>query len=431
MVTKLSRDNQHISEDRQRLYSAKAKLDFVGELLGSVKPASLPIDIATSLAANWQKHFQTGPACVYLQAGFGRKWTEAVTIDVAGKIKTTVLDLDDDTVAMPPQLQKKCTVINDCSCIDWLFDKIDIKFNHASTKLVPLLAGSKPIGAIVFEQRLPLELDRQIDIFSQAASFAAGIITLAFTSMDQQVMAERFAELLEKSHTSDDEQTPQQLLDGIAEMAAGAAHELNNPLAVISGRTQILLDAETDDKKRKVLDQINDKAQEVSAIITGLMAFARPKQPACQSLPFRQLLDGAIAVAVKQCNTPLAIRFDNIDNLGPVCVDSQQMTEAIANIISNAVQSYADDSEDVIISGNCQQPDSTVSFQVIDTGCGMDTKTLAKATEPFFSGKPAGRQRGMGLAFAQRILLLNNAAMEIASQPDSGTTVTVSLPAAK
>jgi signal transduction histidine kinase len=257
-------------------------------------------------------------------------------------------------------------------------------------------------------------------------------MALVFTSRDRQQMTERFAEVLENSQTEHDEQLSRELLAGIAEMAAGAAHELNNPLAVISGRTQILLKAETNDKKKKVLNQINKKTQQLSAIITDLMAFAKPKEPASRTLPLRQLLDEAVDLAAKQSTVDVAdVRFESIENLGSVFVDQQQTTEAIANIISNATQSYPQPSGSVMISGDCPQPASMVSFQIIDSGSGMDTETLAKAAEPFFSGKEAGRRRGMGLAFAERLLLLNKAAMEITSQPASGTTVTIRLPASE
>ena len=432
MAVKLSRDNQQISADCRRLYSEKAKLDFVSELLLSTKRSSTPIDIAESLATGWQKHFQTGPVCVYLNREPGNKWLEAVTIDSAGSVKTTVLDLDDDTVAIPLALQKKFTVIDDCRCIDWLFAGLDVNFDPVSTKLVPLRAGSKAVGAIVFQLRLPIEINRQIEIFSEAASFAAGVMAIAFTSRHRQRMTERLAGTLENCQTEHDERLSTELLDGIAEMAAGAAHELNNPLAVISGRTQILLKAETDDKKKKVLNQIKNKAQQVSAIITDLMAFARPKEPAGRTLPLRRLLDEAVDIAAKQSAAAIAdVQFDNIENLGTVFVDQHQTTEAIANIISNAAQSYPGGSGSVMISGDCPQPDSMISFQIIDNGSGMDTETLAKAAKPFFSGKDAGRRRGMGLASARRLLLLNKAAMEIKSQPASGTTVTIRLPASE
>ena len=66
--------------------------------------------------------------------------------------------------------------------------------------------------------------------------------------------------------------------------------------------------------------------------------------------------------------------------------------------------------------------------QISDLGCGLDAKTLKKATHPFFSAKPAGRQRGMGLADAARLIHLNGGTLTLASEPEKGTTVTVTLP---
>ncbi len=67
-------------------------------------------------------------------------------------------------------------------------------------------------------------------------------------------------------------------------------------------------------------------------------------------------------------------------------------------------------------------------LQVRDLGCGMDTDTLRKATHPFFSAKPAGRKRGMGLAYAARLIQLNRGTLALASTPHQGTTATVTLP---
>jgi len=67
-------------------------------------------------------------------------------------------------------------------------------------------------------------------------------------------------------------------------------------------------------------------------------------------------------------------------------------------------------------------------LQVSDFGCGMDREIVQKATQPFFSAKPAGRKRGMGLAYAQRLIQLNGGSLNITSKPGVGTTVTIYLP---
>ena len=110
-----------------------------------------------------------------------------------------------------------------------------------------------------------------------------------------------------------------------------------------------------------------------------------------------------------------------------VNVDSGQIVPAVANVIVNAVESYGSGKGPVQIT--VQSDSRTVEIEVRDFGCGMDEHTLEKACYPFFSAKPAGRQQGMGLAYTKRLIELNGGALQIESEPDQGTTVTVGLPA--
>ncbi len=81
-----------------------------------------------------------------------------------------------------------------------------------------------------------------------------------------------------------------------------------------------------------------------------------------------------------------------------------------------------------MIEVSADKANHAVSIQVVDSGRGMDEQTLARATHPFFSARPAGRKRGMGLAHAQRLIEINHGTLSLASQPDKGTTATVVLP---
>jgi len=69
-----------------------------------------------------------------------------------------------------------------------------------------------------------------------------------------------------------------------------------------------------------------------------------------------------------------------------------------------------------------------VRLKISDSGCGMDAETLEKAIHPFFSSKPAGRKRGLGLPFAIRLIQLNKGSFEMVSEPGKGTAVTILLP---
>jgi signal transduction histidine kinase len=111
-----------------------------------------------------------------------------------------------------------------------------------------------------------------------------------------------------------------------------------------------------------------------------------------------------------------------------VFIDSAQIVSSLANVFSNALESYQGKAGTIEVNVDSEPHNNLVIFRITDHGCGMDTQTLSKAMYPFFSYKTAGRKRGMGLAYAQRLIQLNNGRMQIQSQTGTGTTVSISLP---
>jgi signal transduction histidine kinase len=210
-------------------------------------------------------------------------------------------------------------------------------------------------------------------------------------------------------------------------MAAGVAHELNNPLSVIAGRAQLLAQAEGDGQKRHVLDVIGENAREASGVIDDLMVFAQPPQPRPAPTSIAQIIEEAVELARQKAG---AEHVNAQIHIAPparrVFVDSAQIVSATANIIANAIESYTDPMGPIKITAT--PADEALRLQISDLGAGMDAETLRKATAPFFSAKAAGRKRGMGLSFASRLLELNKAALSLESQPGRGTTVTLTLP---
>jgi signal transduction histidine kinase len=224
-------------------------------------------------------------------------------------------------------------------------------------------------------------------------------------------------------------QTPVEMREVIAEIAAGAAHELNNPLTVISGRAQLLKQQETDETKLLMLNQIAEKTGQAYEIVGQLMSFARPPQAQIRTVsPFIMINNCLDKVNTHYLNEPLDITIDSsIENLNDIEVDADQVAEALAQIIFNSLESYESGNGPVIISGSSHLPDF-VEIRVQDQGCGMSEETLQKAAEPFYSDKPAGRQRGMGLALAESLLRNNGCKLAFESEIDKGTIVSIRLP---
>ena len=252
---------------------------------------------------------------------------------------------------------------------------------------------------------------------------------MAFARRKQQGFAERFVGLTGKAAEQQPGITTDTLLEPLAEMAAGAAHELNNPLSVISGRAQMLAKTEADPEKKQILKQIRQNTNKLSAIIEDLMTFAGPQQPRVARTDVKQIIEEAVQLTSAKMNVEhVNVRIDVAEGVKDVFVDSAQVVSAIANVICNALESYTDRAGQVKITAAPGSTGAFVKLGVSDLGCGMDAETVRKATQPFFSAKPAGRRRGMGLAHTARLIQLNGGVLEITSRPGSGTTVTISLP---
>ena len=162
------------------------------------------------------------------------------------------------------------------------------------------------------------------------------------------------------------------------------------------------------------------------------MSFAEPPQPRPAQIDIKQIINEAVQLTSRKTNTEnINVQIEIAQDIKSVSVDSAQIVSAIANVISNAVESYGEQVGPINIAADIDESGEMVKLTIGDLGCGMDPEVLQKATQPFFSAKPAGRKRGMGLAYAARFIQLNKGSLNITSEPGSGTTATIRLPCKK
>lgn len=419
----------------RRLQADLNHFDFLKEFLLTISAADEPIDIAENLAVRWQKFYQTGFVCLYLTPPGDSQFLKAVLVETPSQKKALVLKAPVDVPAIPHPIANTFAILSAADYADWLFDQLSVDFDPEHTKLLPLLSAGKALGAIVFELHYPVEPDQFEQRCKSAASIAGSVLALAFASADSRRFAERFAQLLPPDlqqqgvQQSLVEDIDIDAMSALAEMAGGAAHELNNPLSVIAGRAQFLENSETDPDKKRTLRYIKENAKEISAVIDDLFAFASPSPPQPDWTDSSRILDEAIQLASEITDTEhIDIRIEVAGDIKKVYVDSAQIATALAGVIANAVQSYPDNAGPVNITASADDSGDFVKLTIADLGCGMDSETLKKATHPFFSNQPAGRRRGMGLARAARLIQLNGGSLSITSQLTSGTTVAILLP---
>jgi putative nucleotidyltransferase with HDIG domain len=437
---KLAREQAELSAENRRLQSSASHLDFTADFLLGTSPAVGTANIAEDFAVRWQRFYQTGKVCLYLAQSIMPDTIEAVVVESLSQSRIVSLDIGENAPVIPRVIESNFAVLNAHEHLGWLFSQLDTGFNEKRTKLVPLLCDCRAVGAIAFEIHYPGDAELFEQKFKLSASIAGSILGMAISRQKQQHFAERFVRLIsgEKQMPELPTRSPteptqtdatEDSLIALAEMAAGAAHELNNPLAVISGRAQLLAEAEGEVEQREILKQIWENAREASGIIEDLMSFAEPPQPRIAATDVKKMLEEAVQLAGRKTNGKEPdIRFEIADDVRSVLVDSAQIVSAIANVISNAAESYGDRTGPVMITARNDESAETVRLEIQDKGCGMDAATLKKATQPFFSARPAGRKRGMGLAYAARFVQLNAGTLGITSEPGSGTTATILLP---
>ena len=223
-----------------------------------------------------------------------------------------------------------------------------------------------------------------------------------------------FTQLLEKLQRLDALETAfaqaleAEKLESLAEFAAGAGHDINNPLAVISGRAQLLLRTEKDPERRRDLALINSQALRVHEMIGDLMLFARPPRPELALVDCRAILEKLVEElgprAQQQCTEIVLSAGDGCVAM----VDPTQILVALRAICDNALQALGSEGRIDIRAQRCERPlsdsRSAIEIHIRDTGPGIAPEVRRHLFDPFYSGRGAGRGVGMGLAKCWRIV---------------------------
>ncbi|MHC4744131.1 MAG: HDOD domain-containing protein [Planctomycetota bacterium] len=280
-----------LAEENRKLKSDSTHLEFAADFLAGIDPTAGVIDMAESFACRWQKFYQTGAVCLYLARPAGAGTVDAVVIEGLGQSSVVCLEVPDEVSAVPARITADFAILDAHAHIGWILEQLEINLAAGATKLLPLISNGSAIGAIAFEIHYPEDGAIFADKFKISSSIGATVLDLALSGDEQQSLAERFVQLVSGLGQVLPPEPPQipasappeaekcDPVEALAELAAGAAHELNNPLAVVSGRAQLLADAENDGEKKEILNQIQNNANKACAVVEDLMGFAEPPPP--------------------------------------------------------------------------------------------------------------------------------------------------------
>ncbi|MCP4453239.1 MAG: HDOD domain-containing protein [Planctomycetes bacterium] len=424
----LGRQNCDLALEIRRLEGVENQLGFVREVMDDIDSSASVRDSAEAFGKCWQRFFQTGKTCVIWGDQNEGDLYEGVLIEDLQNCRHIFLGPEEGSLVVSSPGE----VVGVDEHLDWILDQLDCDFAKARCFTVPLVVNEGIEATIIFEMNYPVSQSKLNTTFSHAVQFGGAILSRALMCEQQEAFAEDFLGIdqgFERASAEPDASSEGlELLNAMAEMAAGFAHELNNPLSVIAGRAQLMGENESEEDKRRSLLQIRENVGDISDMLGALISFAEPPLPKPSETPVVQLIEEAVQLAsYKSGHDDLDVAVECDEAVDIVFVDSAQVVSALANVLVNSVESYRGTVGGIRVVVRSAGPDY-VDILVCDQGCGMDEETLQRATTPFFSAKPAGRQRGMGLAYAARVIQVNQGRLGLQSRLDQGTEVLISLP---
>ncbi|MBI4591786.1 MAG: PAS domain-containing protein [Candidatus Rokubacteria bacterium] len=218
----------------------------------------------------------------------------------------------------------------------------------------------------------------------------------------------------------------------LGEMAGGIAHEIRNPLAIISSIAQIILKkGEDPGLRQECAEKIHTAATRAADIIEALLRFARPSEGLVEEVDVNRAVEGTLALIGHQISLQ-SIEIDKrlAPGLPMVRGSETQLQQVFMNIILNASHAMPRGGRFTIESQVAPaSPEPAIEVSFTDTGCGIPEEHLSRIFDPFFTTMPVGHGTGLGLSIAYSILQQHGGAIRVQTRVGAGSTFTVTLPA--
>ena len=248
-----------------------------------------------------------------------------------------------------------------------------------------------------------------------------GVLAEAFNAMSLRVATD-----VDRLQTINEGLVRTEKLATAGVLAAGVAHEVNNPLASISSLAQMLAKRARDAEERETLETILGEIGRISSILRELTEFARAPEPRRAPADLNRVVEASLRLAaVDRRLKRLRLETDLDEDLPPVMVDADQMQQVFLNLLLNAGDATPEGGRVRVAS---RAHAGAVEVEVSDTGTGIPDEVRLRVFDPFFTTKPPGQGTGLGLSVCYGIVSAHGGTIDVESDPGSGTTVRILIP---
>lgn len=225
-------------------------------------------------------------------------------------------------------------------------------------------------------------------------------------------------------------------MSAVGLLAAGVAHEINNPLTAILGFVQAIrkrlpevrdrLPQEFRSTLEEYTEIITDECARCREIVQGLLSFSRPYTGSTTAVDLNQCVQETVRLVRHRFGEFPGLQYaqELAPKLPPIQGQPSQIKQLLLNLLLNALDALPNRNGAVHVR-TFVRSDDEICLEVQDTGCGIERESLGKIFAPFFTTKPVGRGTGMGLSMCYSIAQAHNASIEVESEPHKGSTFRV------
>jgi two-component system NtrC family sensor kinase len=298
---------------------------------------------------------------------------------------------------------------------------------------VPIVSKGRVFGHLYLTEKQGAE-----EFSKDDEALAVTLAAQAAIAVENASLYEEVRRSYDQLRRSQDLLLRQEKLASLGRLAAGLAHEINNPLSSVAGfaealerraRSERIRDMEEFRDLPEYLAFIQEEVGRASAIVRHLLDFARQREPSFEELDLAALIRDTVALVRRQAVVSnKEITLDLPPHLPAVQADHQMLQQVVLNLVTNALDAIDGEGEVRI---TALPASGHVEVCIKDTGCGIPPEHLARVFDPFFTTKDVGKGTGLGLAICQGIVEQHGGSIEVKSDGvNQGTTVAIRLPVA-
>ena len=410
-----------LHEIERETAQARTVLGAIASFRASVRLDDEPIEIVGAIGRSACELMGVGRVAVVWQASEREAWSLALvgTQGVPERARPVESPRDGAEVRRPADLARAhaSQVLVACE-LGWLAKLID----HLREAGTPALIGAGATGETPGASCLVLAPVPRLTLHDGTTEPVAGVWAWALEASCRAAAARTLGEELSQTNralaSTRDELASKESLVRLGQMAAGAAHELNNPLTVIRGRAQLIGERASTPKQREDAVAIAEAAQQVSDMVTSLHLLSNPprlKAAECDPmLVLRDAIDRARG-RVPPAAQKTRVRVNGDGANASMRLDPELAAQALCEPIANAM--LARPGGEVHISIESEAFSDRLKVRIMDRGRGLSVRSLTHAFDPFFSEQAAGRRAGLGLSRARSLIELMGGSIELANNP--------------